>query len=150
MNKVSVEELHGALQPDSLMERFAYRKEANILTKNDFLSMKNVTGQLEIDHNNSKDCNPDIGFKSSGYSVMESAGTVKVVIVKKSKEEFTFGYRTVNGSAHSPKDYTQKTEIVTMTASETEKEIEVAIIDDDQWNEDLTFHIELFKSAEGY
>jgi hypothetical protein len=37
LKEVSVEELHEALQPEALLERFAYRKEANILTKNDFV-----------------------------------------------------------------------------------------------------------------
>ena len=64
---VSIEELHEALQPDSLLERFKYRKEANILTKNDFLSMKEVKEQLEVDHSSSSNRNPVIGFKKAGY-----------------------------------------------------------------------------------
>jgi hypothetical protein len=61
--------------------------------------MKKVNDQLEVGHKSSSDANPNIGFKSSGYSVMESKGHVKVVIVKKTKEAFEFGWRTVDGTA---------------------------------------------------
>lgn len=47
-----------------------------------------------------------IGFKCLHYSVTESNGTVEVIIVKKKRTvEYTFGIRTVELTATSPKDY---------------------------------------------
>ena len=134
MNKAAIEDLHDALQPDSLLERFVYRREANILNKNDFVSMKKTKGQFELEKNSSSDANPNIGFKSLGYSVLESAGDVTVTIVKKTDEAFEFGWRTVDNTATSPEDYTHKQEVVKMTADQKEHEIKVEIIDDDKWN----------------
>ena len=55
--------------------------------------------------------------------MLESAGHVPVTIVKKTKEAFEFGWRTVDGTATSPKYYTHKQEFVTMAADQDELEI---------------------------
>jgi hypothetical protein len=46
-----------------------------------------------------------IGFKCLHYSVTESNGTVEVLITKKKRVEYTFGIRTAEITATSPKDY---------------------------------------------
>ena len=46
-----------------------------------------------------------IGFKCLHYSVTESNGTVEVIIHKKRSVEYTFGVRTVEITAKTPKDF---------------------------------------------
>lgn len=62
----------------------------------------------EID---SKETNPDYGFKCIHYSVSEAAEKVEVTIVRKRVDVSIeqLGIRTVDDTAKSPKDY-QKTE----------------------------------------
>jgi len=55
-----------------------------------------------------------VGFKCLHYSVTESNGTVEVIIVKKKRAEYTFGIRTVEVTATSPKDYQHEDKIITM------------------------------------
>jgi solute carrier family 8 (sodium/calcium exchanger) len=56
----------------------------------------------------------------------------------------TFGYRTIEDSAKPPKDYTHCEEVVTMKKRETEIKIHIPIIDDDEWEPDLDFFVELY------
>jgi len=89
--------------------------------------------------------NENIGFKCLHYSVTESNGTVAVTIVKKRKGvEFTFGIRTKDMTATAPKDYSTEDKIITMKANDQEYKFEVAIVDDEEWEPDLDFAIELY------
>ena len=73
-----------ALQPDSLLERFAAKKANNISHAKDFISMKGQKGQLEEETTAGIDnLNDNVGFKYLHYSVTESNGTVDVIIQKK-------------------------------------------------------------------
>ena len=85
LSKVSVDRLFDALQPESLLERFAAKKANKVGRTADFLEIKGgVKGQ--VDHDNGKkpeNQNERIGFKCLHYSVTENAGTAKVTVVKK-------------------------------------------------------------------
>jgi len=56
----------------------------------------------------------------------------------------TFGYRTVADSAVAPKDYSHVDQVVTLKKRETELKVHIPIVDDDEWEPDLDFYIELF------
>lgn len=135
------------LQPDSLLERFAYRKRNAAGANQEFLKLKGAKGQ--IDHDLSIQRlefeNELLGFKCLHYSVTESNGNVEITVVKKnSNADLTFGYRTVEDTAKPPKDYTHIEEVVTMKKRDTELKIQIPIVDDDEWNPDLVFYVELF------
>lgn len=73
------------MQPDKLLERFAYRKR-NAGNAKDFVRIKGSKGQLDHDEDmrkHIKEENDLVGFKCLHYSVTESNGHVEVVIVKK-------------------------------------------------------------------
>ena len=127
---VDMKELHAALQPDSLLERFAARNANKIGPAKDFLSLKGQKGQIEniggkIEHENEL-----IGFKCLHYSVTESSGYVDITVIKKVvNQDLTFGIRTKDGTALDPSEYFKMDEIVTMKKRETEKIIQIKIID---------------------
>lgn len=80
-----ISDLLGALQPDKLLERFAYRKR-NAANSKEFVRIKGAKGQLDHDEEmrrNVKEENELVGFKCLHYSVTESNGHVEVTIVKK-------------------------------------------------------------------
>lgn len=103
---------------------------------------------MEIDE---KEANADYGFKCLHYSVSESAEKVEVTILRKRVDVSIaqVGIRTVDGSAKDPKDYKKTEEIV---KSESFKKIgdqythvfTVPIVNDDEWNPDMDFTVELF------
>lgn len=141
------------MQPDSLLERFAYRKQAGIHgNTKEFIKMKGSKGQ--IDHSSKiehiKVPNELIGFKCLHYSVTESNGTVDVTICKKvTNQEVNFGWRTVADTATAPKDYAHCDEHVSMKKKDTELKIQVEIVDDEEWEPDLDFFIELYDLETG-
>lgn len=143
---VDITDLLDVLQPDSLIERLAYRKQNR---GKDFVKLKGVKGQIEnTELQKVTDPNEQIGFKCLHYSVAESSGNVEVTIIKKSPNlELTFGYRTIADTAVAPKDYTHVDEVITMKKREAEKVIYIPIVDDDEWEPDLDFYIELYDPA---
>lgn len=50
---------------------------------------------------------------------------------------------TSDGTAAVEKDYSKLNEIVTMKANESEREIAVTIVDDDNWEPDKDFYVSL-------
>ena len=109
LKSIGVDVLLRTLQPDSLLERFAYRKQAGIGNNKEFVKLKGQKGQISHEpaaNQKIESENELIGFKCLHYSVTESNGTVEICIVKKViNQEITFGYRTVPDSAVDPKDY---------------------------------------------
>lgn len=73
--------------------------------------------------------NPNVGFKCLHYSVTESAGTLKAVIIRKSETPLTVGVRTIDDTALNGEDYRGIDKIINLTSHE--HIIEVEIIDDD-------------------
>lgn len=144
--EVDIQRLLTILQPDSLLERFAYRKQGGMGGNKEFIKLKGAKGQ--IDHSVTQGKveieNEIVGFKCLHYSVTESNGHVEVTIVKKAPQELTIGVRTVADTAISPKDFTHFDDVITMTKRETEKKVQIAIIDDDEWEPDLDFFVELY------
>ena len=139
-------ELLHVLQPDSLLERFAARKTGAMGQTKDFLALKGSQGQLENQTANKlENVNELVGFKCLHYSVTESNGFVEITIVKKNQsQEISFGCRTVDGTANEGKDYEKFNTEITMRARETEKKIKVQIVDNNEWEPDLDFFVELY------
>ena len=75
----------------------------------------------------------------------ESNGTVEVTIIKKTQsQDITFGYRTVADTAVPEKDYTHENRVVNMKKRDTELKINIPIVNDEEWNPDMDFFIELY------
>lgn len=115
MKEVTTQEFYQCLKSDDLLERFAYRRHAGMGGRDrDFIKMKGHKGQIENAAKNVQNENENVGFKCLHYSVTESNGTVEVTIVKKKRGQFTFGVRTVDVTATSPKDYKHEDKIITI------------------------------------
>lgn len=115
LKEVTTAEFFHCLKSDDLLERFAYRRQAGMGGRDkEFIKMKGQKGQIENTTKNVQNENENIGFKCLHYSVTESNGTVEVTILKKKRGEYTFGVRTVDDTATSPKDYTHQDKIITI------------------------------------
>ena len=82
---------------------------------------------------------------SASAAVMESIGTFKVLICRHGKLNNTVKVRveTIDGSANEGEDYQAVDEILTFEPMETEKEIGITIVDDNQWEPDEEFFLKL-------
>ena len=87
--------------------------------------------------------NTKIGFKSTMYSVTESSGYIEITIIKKVAEDMAFMVKTVDDTATAPDDYEALERIVTMSKNEKEHKIQIAIVDDDIWEPDKDFLVQI-------
>jgi len=76
--------------------------------------------------------------------VTESNGFVEITIIKKVQFDMGVGVRTVNDSATSPKDYEHYDETIQFKKRDEEHKIRINIVDDEEWNPDLEFYVELY------
>lgn len=84
------------------------------------------------------------------YSVTESAGSISIVIIKKSPNtDFTFGVRTKEGTAKQGKDFEVLEDLITMKKRETEKIVDIKIHDNAEWQPDMDFYVELYDTKSG-
>ncbi len=74
----------------------------------------------------------------------ESSNFVEITLKKKVLEEIEFGIRTRDGSAKAGDDYIGLDETIYMGRDEYEKIVRVIIIDDNEWEPDEDFYIELY------
>jgi len=86
-----------------------------------------------------------IEFHASSAAVMENIGTFKVLVCRHGKLTSTVRVRveTIDGSANEGEDYQAVNEFLTFEPNETEKEIGVTIVDDNQWEPDEEFFLKL-------
>ena len=144
LSSYQIEELYSVLKPDSLLERFAYRKQTGTQNRRDFIKLKGAKGQIAHEEVKVENENDTVGFKCLHYSVTESNGHVEVSIVKKVATDLIIGVRTVPGTAVAPKDFTHIDDLITIKKRDTEFKLKIPIVDDEEWEPDLDFFIELY------
>lgn len=89
--------------------------------------------------------NDKVGFKCLHYSVMESSGQVELTVLKKQKDlKFEFGVRTVKDTAAPGHDYKDIDEQPKFGGSDDRLIVYVPIIDNNEWEPDLDFLVELY------
>ncbi|XP_040565282.1 sodium/calcium exchanger Calx isoform X2 [Lepeophtheirus salmonis] len=85
-------------------------------------------------------------FDPPHYTVMENVGQFEVTIVRDGgdlKVPCQIDYKTEDGSACSPEDYTEAIGTLTFGPGETEKKVTLEVADDDVFEEDEHFYIRL-------
>merc|ERR1712027_93385 len=87
-----------------------------------------------------------IFFDPPHYTVMESAGTFEVTIVREGgdmNETVQVDYKTEDGTAASPGDYIEAVGTLTFGPGETQKMVTLEVLDDDVFEEDEHFYIRI-------
>merc|ERR1719383_692877 len=87
-----------------------------------------------------------IMFDPPHYTVMESVGTFEVTIVREGGDlnvPVQVDYKTEDGSACSPDDYTEATGTLTFGPGVTEQKVTLEVMDDDVFEEDEHFYIRI-------
>jgi solute carrier family 8 (sodium/calcium exchanger) len=92
-----------------------------------------------------------LGFEQASYKYDESVGTAKIKVVRSGVEDesVTLQFDTSDGDAVSGTDYVAASGSIEFKANETEKTIELTIIDDNEWAPDKHFYVRLFAAKSG-
>lgn len=78
------------------------------------------------------------------YSVSEGSGFLNIKVLNKGNRASRVGIRTVDGDATGGEDYVAIDEIIEFQDGQSEIDKPVTIIDDDNWEPDEDFHVELY------
>ncbi|CAG0887576.1 unnamed protein product [Darwinula stevensoni] len=84
-------------------------------------------------------------FEAATVAVMENVGKVKIPIQRTGRLDKVAKIRveTIDGSAEAGQDYVKIQEVLEFEPNETEKMIEVEILNDEQWEPDEEFFLKL-------
>lgn len=95
--------------------------------------------------------NGEIRFGKDEYEVLESVGSVEVIVdrMKGSDGEVTVEYETTNGTAKEDQDYEETTGTLTFKAGEAQKVIYVPILKDSNNEADESFSVKLSNPTGG-
>ena len=82
------------------------------------------------------------------YEVSECNGYVSITIAKRVDKEMTVWVRTLDDTAKAPKDYEPKNELITMKEHEDERVYKIKIHDDEDYQPDKDFKVQLLEEIE--
>merc|ERR1711988_1835219 len=87
-----------------------------------------------------------LGFASADYKCDESCGSITVKVVRSGITDklCTVQFDTSDGDANSTDDYVSAAGSLKFEPGETEKPIEITIIDDNEWAPDKHFYVRLY------
>jgi len=89
--------------------------------------------------------NPLVGFRCLHYSVSEAIGKLRIHVINKVVgEQFKVGVRTRDGTAMAGDDFRGVDEVLEFGPEEHDKYIEVEILNDDLYEENEDFYVELY------
>ena len=92
-----------------------------------------------------KDKNENFGFKCLHYSVSEGSGSIKVHIINKTDKAGVVRVETIDAEATAGSDYEQLKESVYFKDGEHTKFVTIKIFDDDEWEPDEDFFVQLYE-----
>lgn len=88
-------------------------------------------------------------FDPKEYTVMEDAGSVLVTVTRIGCTDAAvmIHYKTEDGTAKSGTDYVEKAGVITFGPGEAHKQFSIAIINDDEFEEDEYFFVRLYDAS---
>jgi hypothetical protein len=78
------------------------------------------------------------------YSVSESSGKLSIVILNKTRQAGAVYVSTIDGDAKAGDDYDAFQDVIKFDKGQAQTHIEVGIKDDDNWEPDEDFFVQLF------
>jgi hypothetical protein len=93
--------------------------------------------------------NDNFGFECLHYSVSESSGKLTIKVVNKKKEAAAVRATTIDGDAKAGEDYLPFNDIIQFNKGDHIKDFDVGIKDDDNWEPDEDFFVQLYDVTTG-
>lgn len=126
---------------------------AKLLEEKHLLEQKQAeTVEMEMHERNTEVSSDEslISFRSLKHAVMESVGVLEVTIVRSGNLNNTVQCRVVSrdGTATVVEDYGQVDQTIVFGPQATEQKVSVSIVDDDQYEPDEEFYLDLIDASE--
>lgn len=151
IDKVSLDELKKIVEGEGMISRIKYRKQVNnMMSGKRPVIAKYEKMKLEHAHASNLDENVRnelFGFQCLHYSVSESSGKLTISIANKKGTAGKVRVRTIDGDAKGNKDYTPFDGELSFEEGEDIKNFDVGINDDDDWEPDMDFYVQLLDPA---
>ena len=151
VSEVDKELLKIKLNGPALIERVGYRQAVSVNSKKEAIAKGAVLRRENKSASRIDDAlkNTKFGFSCLHYSVSEAAGALRIKVFNKSKSAGSVHFRTVDGDAVAGEDYVENIDKLEFKSGQSEAEIVVQIIDDEGWEPDEDFYVELYDAATG-
>lgn len=149
IDKVQLGDLKTAVEGEGLIKRIQYRKQVGIQQKKQVVAKGEIykAEHVSADALDEVDKHPCFGFRCLHYSVSESSGTIRIHVVNKQKTAGAVRVVTIDKEAKAGDDYEKVDTILEFEAGDQEKYIEVKINDDDNWEPDEDFLVQLYEDT---
>ena len=135
----------------SLVSRVQYRKAVGMsqgkraVAKHEVAKFENLQAEYLDKH----DRNEFFGFKCLHYSVSESIGKLTITVENKSAKANRVQVKTVDDQAVAGEDFVAVDQILEFRDGQKTQNVEVEIMDDDDWEPDEDFFVQLFDVKTG-
>ena len=148
LDRINFEEFKKQIEGDSMLGRIKYRKQVGnlmngkraIIAKGEVMKQEHAHADLIDD----KFKNENFGFKCLHYSVSEASGHIQIIVHNKKKTAGTVRVCTIDAEAKAGDDYEEVKENLEFAAGDETKFITVKIRDDDNWEPDEDFYVQLY------
>lgn len=133
------------LEGEALLSRTKYRKGLLTGTKPLIAKGEYFKAELSLANNvEERNKNPDFGFKCLHYSVSESSESLQIAVYNKNKKTCMVRVKTIDAEAKAGEDFDALDTVVNFSAGDDVKYVKVIIHDDDSWEPDEDFFVQLF------
>jgi hypothetical protein len=153
IERVNIDDLKKAVEGDSMISRIKYRKQvaSTLKGKRPLIAKGEIIKQEHqlASHIDDKHKNELFGFKCLHYSVSEAAGSLRIFVLNKKATAGSVRVLTIDAEAIAGDDYEKVDTVLTFVAGEKEKYIDVKINDDDNWEPDEDFFVQLMDPSTG-
>lgn len=148
IENVKLDDLKKAIDGDNMLNRIKYRKQVGnlmsgkrpVIAKGEIIKQEHA----HAEHLDEKVKNPNFGFRCLHYSVSEASGSLRIHIENKTGFPGQVRVVTIDAEAIAGDDYEKVDEILVFKKGEKTKYIDVKINDDDNWEPDEDFFVQLY------
>mmetsp|Transcript_13616 Transcript_13616/g.23178 ORF Transcript_13616/g.23178 Transcript_13616/m.23178 type:complete len:475 (-) Transcript_13616:216-1640(-) len=148
IENVNLEDLKTAVDGESMIKRIKYRKQVGnymagkrkVMAKGEVFRQEHRHAEHIEDHLK----NDSFGFKCLHYSVSEASGHIQIMIINKRKVAGKVLVKTLDAEAKAGEDYEELVEELSFKGGEEIKHVQIKINDDENWEPDEDFHVQLY------
>jgi len=147
IDKVDLTDLKKVIEGDGLINRMKYRRQVGalmngkrpVVAKHQIMKLEHVQAEnIDVSEKNVR-----WGFSCLHYSVSEASGSLKIQIINKTKEAGTVRVITEDQEAIDGEDYIGIDQKLEFAHGQATQFVEVVIKDDDDWEPDEDFFVQL-------
>lgn len=149
IDRIDLKELKEAVEGKSMLTRVQYRKQVGLGGKKMEVAKHAVFKNELRSASHAENPHPQFGFTCLHYSVSEASGSIRINVKNKTGKPGSVRVCTIDQEAKDGDDYEKVDEVLTFTGKETDGLlfITVKINDDDNWEPDEDFWVQLYEPS---